>query len=57
MADMREFITYMEKQLCPSDLTEIKYLLWGSLSGKLQDPIVSEWYGKEKFWLPLEVLD
>ena len=57
MADMREFITYMEKQLCPSDLTEIKYLLWGSLSGKLQDPIVFEWYGKEKFWLPLEVLD
>ena len=42
MADMREFITYMEKQLSPSNLTDIKYLLQDSLSGKLYDPIISE---------------
>ena len=42
MADMREFITYMEKQLSPSNLTDIKYLLQDSLSGMLHDPIISE---------------
>lgn len=34
MADMRDFLVVMEEELHASDVTEIKYLLKDTLSGK-----------------------